>query len=87
MATVVKTIGSGWTLIALDTENFYLSKPGRSIEVATVATQTTPTIAFGHPVSSIPHEGANRYLVGSGFVYAKSLTGDVEVALSTWAAD
>lgn len=84
MPTINKTIGSDWGLIALDSEDFYVSGGARVVEVATVATQANPTVEFGHPVSRVPVSECNRALIGPGFVYAKSRTGDVDVPLTTW---
>jgi hypothetical protein len=86
MATTNKTIGSAWELIALNTEDFYVSGGAKLLEVATVDTEVAPAITTGHPVSTTPIRECNRALIGPGFVYAKSRSGDVVVALTKWAS-
>jgi DNA topoisomerase VI subunit B len=84
MATANVTIGSVWELIALDTEDFYITGADRLVEVATSATEVAPEATSGHPVSATPIRECNRALIGPGFVYAKSRSGDVLVVLTTW---
>lgn len=87
MATQNITLGSDYTLIASDSQNFFLSVPriGDIVEVATSDTEVIPT-ENGHELTTRDLRFLDRTRLGSGFVYARSKSGvPVNIRVDTWA--
>lgn len=86
MATTNPTITTSWAKIVDAGDDFTLGLPHGSqvqIAIACMTADEAPAIA-GQPLQS-SSEAVNRYLVGPGYVYAKSLTGASVVAwLHAW---
>lgn len=86
MATTNPTITTSWAKIVDAGDDFTLGLPHGSqvqIAIACMTADEAPAIA-GQPLQS-SSEAVNRYLVGPGYVYAKSLmAGSVTAWLHTW---
>jgi hypothetical protein len=88
MATVNQTIGTTWTQIATNAQEFFLSVPFTTpfvVDVATTAADEAPAATIlGHPVRPEITAGMNRTLLGDGYVWARCKQGPVECALDVW---
>lgn len=85
MATTNPTLTSTWSKIVDDSAEFLLTLPfstNFSIEVAAVATDVAPSGIRGHVLRAESLEGITRGLIGSGFIYARTLGGSANVVLS-----
>lgn len=87
MATTNPTLTEAWSKIVDDTSEFLVTLPfstNFSIEVAAMATDVAPSGIRGHVLRAESLEGISRALIGSGFIYARTLGGSANVVLSAW---
>ena len=81
MATLNTTITSAWTKVAETTDNDFLITMDNvvTIEVATTATDTAPTVK-GHRINN---EGALvRSVLGGGYVWAKLVANSLQTSVT-----
>jgi len=86
MATTNPTLTTSYTKIVAAGDEFLLTLLHTSkldVEVAIKDTDEAPTVR-GHVLRGELGESMNRSLLGPGYVFARTRSGTVPVALSAW---
>lgn len=87
MATTNPELTTAWSSLVTAGDDFLLTLPdtGAVVEIAVSDTAVAPTVA-GHVLVAIQGEGLTRTLLGPGYVYGRTRSDSVAVALTAWTA-